>query len=99
NRVANAPTALSVDVPSFSELRMRFSEPMAVESFLQWETFRVAFAPDSQGEVLCDATLDVTQSVAIIRPYRFDQAAGTFEVVGWGKGSKNLQLILTTVPK
>lgn len=95
------PLTLRDQIPPFSELRVRFSEPMARDSFLQWETFSVTSNPDGgEGqELLTDVFLDVTQTVATIRPARLDQAAGTFEIVGWGKGSKNLQLVVTTVPR
>ena len=95
------PTDLRTAVPAFSELRVRFNEPMAADSFLQWESFRVTVNPDGgEGqELLTDVFLDSTQTVATIRPARVDQGAGTFEVVGWGKSTKNLQLIVTTIPR
>jgi len=93
--------SLRQTLPTYSELRVRFSEPMDSDSFLPWETFRVALNPDGgeTNEVLTDVALDSTQTVATIRPVRVDQQAGTFELTGWGKGTKNLQLILTTVPR
>jgi len=95
------PLTLRQTLPTYSELRVRFSEPMASDSFLQWETFRVALNPDGgeTNEILTDVVLDSTQTVATIRPVRVDQQAGTFELTGWGKSTKNLQLILTTVPR
>ncbi len=99
--VVAGPISLREALPTYCELRVRFSEPMADDSFLQWETFRVSTNPDpgEQQELLADVSLDVTQTTAIIRPIRVDQAAGTFELVGWGKSSKNLQLAITTVPR
>jgi hypothetical protein len=97
NAVAG-PTSLRQSVPAFSELRIRFTEPMAAESLRPWETFKVTYVPDTQ-DVLSDVTLDSTQEVAIIRPARLDQVANAIEIVGWGKGNKALQLTLTTVPK
>ena len=95
------PLSLRETLSTYSELRVRFSEPMASDSFLQWETFRVATNPDGgeANEILTDVALDSTQTIATIRPVRLDQQAGTFEVTGWGKGTKSLQLILTTVPR
>jgi hypothetical protein len=99
--VVRGPISLRDAVPTFSELRVRFTEPIADDSVLNWETFRVAAVPDGgeTQELLTAATLDGTAQVVIIRPLRHDQAAGTFELVGWGKGTKNLQLIVKTVPR
>ncbi len=99
--VVAGPLDLRNTLPTFCELRVRFTEPMADDSFLQWETFRVSASPDGGElqELLTDVSLDSTQTVATIRPIRVDQAAGTFEVVGWGKNSKNLQLAITSVPR
>ncbi|MBL8841749.1 MAG: hypothetical protein JNL90_09515 [Planctomycetes bacterium] len=95
------PTNLRTSVPAFSELRVRFNEPMAADSFLQWESFRVSANPDGgEGqELLTDVFLDSTQTIATIRPARVDQVAGTSEVIGWGKSTKNLQLAITTIPR
>ncbi len=100
NAVAG-PTSLRTAVPSFSELRVRFSEPMADDSFRQWETFRVSLNPDGgeTQELLTEVFLDSTQTVATIRPARVDQAAGTFQITGWGKNTKNLQLTISTIPR
>ncbi len=99
--VVRGPISLRDAVPTFSELRVRFTEPIADDSLLNWETFRVAAVPDGgeAQELLTDAVLDGTGQVAILRPVRLDQAAGTFELVGWGKGTKNLQLLVQTVPR
>jgi hypothetical protein len=96
--VVAGPTTLRDAVPAFSELRIRFSEPMAAESLRPWESFKVVLAPDTQ-DILSEVTLDSTQQVAAIRPARLDQQNGTFEIVGWGKGVKAMQVVLTTVPK
>jgi hypothetical protein len=99
------PISLHNTVPAYSQLEVHFSEPMAADSFLQWESFRVAFNPDTgvdtgnSQELLTDVVLDPNQTTATIRPVRVDQGAGTVSVVGWGKSTKNLQLILRTVPK
>ncbi len=99
--VVAGPISLRDALPTFSELRVRFSEPIDDDSVLQWETFRVSPSPDAGElqELLTDVALDVTQTTAIIRPIRLDQAAGTFELVGWGKNTKNLQLAITSVPR
>ncbi|MGQ0722934.1 MAG: hypothetical protein ACT4PE_15400, partial [Candidatus Eiseniibacteriota bacterium] len=96
--VVAGPTSLRQAVPTFSELRIRFTEPMAIESLRPFETIRISPVPDNQ-EILSDISLDATQQVAIIRPVRLDPPSGTFEVVGWGKGVKNLDVTITTVPK
>ncbi|MBL8841748.1 MAG: hypothetical protein JNL90_09510 [Planctomycetes bacterium] len=99
--VVAGPISLRDALPTYCELRVRFTEPMAEDSFLPWETFRVSPNPDAGElqELLTDVSLDVTQKTAIIRPIRLDQASGTFQLVGWGKSSKNLQLNITTVPR
>jgi hypothetical protein len=96
--VVAGPTSMRQAAPAFSELHVRFTEPMAAESLRPWETFKVTYVPDTQ-DVLSDVILDPTQQIAIIRPARADQVAGTSEIVGWGRNVKNLQLVLTTVPK
>ena len=99
--VVAGPFSMREAVPTFSELRVRFSEVMSDDSFLQWETFRVAAVPDGGElqELVTDVELDSTGQVAIIRPVRVDQGAGSSELIGWGIGTKNLQLILTTIPR
>jgi hypothetical protein len=96
--IVAGPTSLRQSVPAFSELHVRFSEPMAPESIKPWETFEVSPVPDVQ-DVLAETLLDSSLQTAIIRPVRRNQQDGSFEVVGWGKGVKSLQLTLTTVPK
>jgi hypothetical protein len=96
--VIAGPTDLRQAVPAFSELHIRFTEPMSAESFLPWETCLVSLVANTS-YVLYDVKLDPTQTQAILRPIRLDQQAGTFEVVGWGKASKNMALTLVTLPK
>jgi len=99
--VVNGPLSLEDTIPSFSELRVHFSEPMAAESISPYEDFQVRFDPD-QGpgsEILSQAVLDSTQTTVILRPALEDQAAGTFEIVGWGKSIKSLRFGVTLVPK
>ena len=97
----SGPLALDAPLPPFSELRMRFSEPMSADSISAYENFQVRFEPD-QGpgsEILSQATVDARQTTVIVRPALEDQAAGTFQIVGWGRNVKSLRFSLTIVPK
>ncbi len=99
--VVRGPIALRDAVPTFAELRVRFSEPLAADSLLAWETFRVrrSAGDDPAEELLVEAALDPTGAVAILRPVRRDAAAGTAELVGFGAGTRNLELVATTIPR
>src|SRR5262249_43568515 len=74
---------LTQTLPAYSELRVHFDEPMAADSLLPWESFRVAFDPDvgtdtgASEELLTDVSLDASGTTASIRPVRVDAGAGT----------------------
>jgi hypothetical protein len=97
----NGPLTLRGALPPFSELRVRFSEPVSVDSLGAYENFRVVFDPD-QGpgsEILSEVVLDPAQTTATIRPALEDPAGGTIRVVGWGQGIASLRFNITTVPR
>jgi hypothetical protein len=97
----NGPLSLRNSIPPFSELRVRFSEPVASESFGAYEDFQVRFDPDqgAGSEILSQIVLDPSQTTVKIRPALEDQSSGTFQIVGWGRNLKTLRFEITTVPK
>jgi hypothetical protein len=95
------PLPLSSPLPPFSELQVRFSEPMAAESIGAYEDFQVRTDPD-QGpgsEILSQAVLDATQRTVILRPALEDPSNGTFRIVGWAKDVRTLRFEVKLVPK
>ncbi len=98
NRVGGPLNLRSDDLPAFSELAVRFNEPIDERSVGQWENFRVAFDPDEGAEKVTRIVMSRDQREVRIQPVREDQDSGAFEVVGWGPGRQALQLILQTVP-
>jgi len=80
----NGPIALSEALPPFSELRVRFSEPMSADAFSAYENFQVTVDPPPRpsSEILSQVVLDPTQTTVAIRPTRANQASETFQIVG-----------------
>ncbi len=97
-REISGPWSLGEPIPTFSELRLRFSEPMDPDSFGPWESFRVARHPDPGDELLTRILLSEDGREARIQPVREIPGRREVEVVGWGAGRQPLQLDLTTVP-
>lgn len=89
-------------LPTFSQLTVSFNEPMDINSFSPWESFRVARVPQPAGEeTLAEILFSPDQRQATIRPVRREQNIGapdTIEVVGWGRNVQTLKLELVTVP-
>ena len=96
-----APLALGSPLPPFSELRVRFSEPIAAESISVYEDFQVRTDPDlgPGSEILSQALLDPTQRTVILRPALEDPAHATATIVGWAQVVKSLRFEVKLVPK
>ncbi|HET6163736.1 MAG TPA: hypothetical protein VFG37_08720 [Planctomycetota bacterium] len=97
----SGPLALDRPLPPFSELRVRFSEPIDPASLGCYEDFQVRFEPDRGfgSEHLSQAVLDPSGTTAILRPALEDPSSGTFQMVGWGRGVQELRLVVSLVPK
>ncbi len=98
NRVGGPIDLRAESLPAFSELAVTFNEPIDDRSLGQWENFRVARQPDDGTEKVSRIVLSQGQREVRIQPVRVEQDTGALEVVGWGPGKQNLQLILQTVP-
>ena len=92
------PLDVTRPLPAFCELRVTFSEAMDPLGTNPWDAVRIAAVPDDE------TTERLAQIVArdgarqwAIRPALVN-ADGSTRVVGWGTGTQDLQLILTTVP-
>ncbi len=96
-----APLALGSPLLPFSELRVRFSEPIAAESISVYEDFQVRTDPDlgPGSEILSQALLDPTQRTVILRPALEDPAHATATIVGWAQVVKSLRFEVKLVPK
>ena len=94
------PMTLRDTLPAYSELVVRFNEPMDLLSFGQWENFMVSKNPDEgpRSEILTRLVTNTRQDEIAIQPVLIDQVAETEEVIGWGKAQQSLKFTLTTVP-
>ncbi len=89
----------SDEITKFSELAVKFTEPMDRNSLGQWENFMVTADPDDGTEWVTRLVLSDNQREVRIQPVLVDQIRDRFEVVGWAPALEfPLQLILQTIP-